>query len=65
MAISLVDALPYGGSSPVTELTGANFQKEVIKGDGLWLVEFYAPWCGHCKNLAPDGKRLRVNLKEL
>lgn len=38
----------------VIELTDANFDKLVFKSDDIWLVEFYAPWCGHCKNLAPQ-----------
>jgi protein disulfide-isomerase A6 len=43
----------YEGDSKVTTLTEANFEELVLKSDKLWLVEFYAPWCGHCKKLAP------------
>ncbi|KAF9972872.1 hypothetical protein BGZ73_003939 [Actinomortierella ambigua] len=38
--------------SAVKSLHDNDFQKEVESGKNV-LVEFFAPWCGHCKNLAP------------
>jgi protein disulfide-isomerase A6 len=32
-------------------LTESNFKKLVLQSDDMWLVEFFAPWCGHCKVL--------------
>jgi len=52
-----------GGSADVIELTESNFEKLVMKSDEMWLVEFFAPWCGHCKNLEPHWKSAARDLK--
>ncbi|KAK8953892.1 Protein disulfide isomerase-like 2-2 [Platanthera zijinensis] len=50
-------AAPAVAGEDVMVLTEATFEKEVGQDRGA-LVEFYAPWCGHCKKLAPEYEKL-------
>ncbi|CAB3373415.1 Hypothetical predicted protein [Cloeon dipterum] len=52
-----------GSDKDVIELTDSNFATKVLESEDLWLVEFYAPWCGHCKNLAPHWAKAATELK--
>lgn len=49
--------------SESVELNSRNFDELVLKSKELWIVEFFAPWCGHCKKLAPEWKKAAGNLR--
>lgn len=44
----------YSSSDDVVQLDPSNFDRLVVQSSDLWIVEFYAPWCGRKYSIEMD-----------
>eukprot|EP01026_Neomeris_dumetosa_P065544 TRINITY_DN62946_c0_g1_i1.p1 TRINITY_DN62946_c0_g1~~TRINITY_DN62946_c0_g1_i1.p1 ORF type:complete len:492 (-),score=78.95 TRINITY_DN62946_c0_g1_i1:210-1685(-) len=57
------EEIPEENDGPVKVIVAKSFEEEVM-GNKDVLIEFYAPWCGHCKKLAPIYEKIGEKFKE-
>lgn len=58
------EEIPENNNGPVVVAVGKNFEDVVTNNGKDTLIEFYAPWCGHCKKLTPIFEELGTALKD-
>uniref|UniRef100_A0A3Q3EI53 Protein disulfide-isomerase n=1 Tax=Labrus bergylta TaxID=56723 RepID=A0A3Q3EI53_9LABR len=58
------EPIPENNDGPVKVIVAENFDSIVNDDSKDVLIEFYAPWCGHCKSLEPKFKELGEKLAD-
>lgn len=59
------EAIPESNDQPLKVAVAKNFDEVVVNNGKDVLIEFYAPWCGHCKKLAPIFDELAEKVRKL
>ena len=49
---------------PTIKITDESFEKDVLKNDKLVAVDFFADWCGACKQIAPILEEISDEMKD-
>jgi len=65
LAPSTLAAGLYTKGSPVLQLGSKDFDANINRSNHTSIVEFYAPWCGHCKSLQPAYEKAAKSLAGL
>lgn len=62
---TLVFLLTFFVAAFCQDLDPLTFQQEVIEDDAAWVIEFYSPMCGSCKEFTPIWNSLTKKIKSI